>query len=222
MCGRKYTDERLTWAMYRDQLELFTPPPATNFAPNYNIAPTHEVPVCVFENTERMLKILQWGLLPFWAKDRKTGYSMINAKAETLEEKRSFAPLLKSGRCVIPVSGFYEWKRWSKTEKQAHAICRSDGAPMLLAGLWTRNSVLEAETYTIITRAPNGAMAEIHNRMPLILEQDQIACWLEAGWQEAKPLLGQVPTEDALNIWQVSNEVGKVSVNHKGLIDPVG
>lgn len=222
MCGRKFSDESLSWSVYRDQLNLFADHPPSNFAPNYNIAPTHMVPVCLMEDGNRVLRALQWGLLPFWAKEKKVGYSMINAKAETLEEKRSFSPLLKSKRCVVPVSGFYEWQRKSKTDKQAFAISRVDDQPLLLAGLWASNSNLEVETYTVITRAPNEFVAQVHNRMPAILEKDDVDTWLDGEWRDALPLLQREVKNDVLRAYPVSNDVGKVANNYASLIEPVG
>ncbi|NHK27188.1 SOS response-associated peptidase [Parvularcula flava] len=219
MCGRKFSDESLSWSMYREQLKLFTAPPASNFAPNYNIAPTHMVPVCFMEDGEKVLRPLRWGLLPSWAKDVKIGYSMINAKAETVEEKNSFAPLLKAHRCVIPVSGFFEWKRKGKS-KQPFAIRRQNGEPILLAGLWTQNRMLGIDSYTVLTTQPNDLMAEIHNRMPVILEREDVDRWLDAAWDEAQGLAIRVQS-DFLRTYTVSSDVGNVRNNSPDLIEPV-
>lgn len=205
--------------MYRGQLSLLDEVPATNLAPNYNIAPTHKVPVCRTVDGKRTLEPLHWGLLPFWAKDAKRAGSMINARSETLEEKRSFSPLLKSHRCVVPVSGFYEWKREGKT-KQAYAIRRNDNPLMLLAGLWTQNSQLNTTSYTILTTSPNAVMAEIHDRMPVILSPDDVEMWLDGEWDDAK-VLAKPSEAKILETWMVNNEVGKVANNFPELLDPV-
>ena len=225
MCGRKYNLPSLSWEIYRQLFDLGVSVPPSNFPPNYNIAPTHDVPVVYNRDGNRVLNTMRWGLLPFWAKEYKVGYRMINAKAETLEEKRSFSPSLKSRRCIIPVSGFYEWKRFSKTEKQAYAITSKDNAPLLMAGIWTSNSQIEPDTtiqsYAVITREPNELVADIHNRMPAILDERQISTWLEDDWQDAKACLAAPYPSDKMKTFAVSNEVGKVANNYPELAQPL-
>lgn len=222
MCGRKYGGNELTWAEYRKRLILTTSPPETNFAPNYNIAPTHMVPVCHMSDGARVLELLSWGLVPSWAKDKKIGYKMINARAETLAEKPSFSPLLKSNRCIIPVSGFYEWKRNSKTDKQAFAIHRKDKVPLLMAGLWTTNKQLGISTYVVITRPANDYIDQIHNRMPVMMNEDQVLDWLEKDWPSASSLLSDEVAYEQLEASPVSNDVGKVSNNYEDLMESIG
>ncbi len=167
----------------------------------------------------RTLERLQWGLVPHWAKDAKIGAKMINARGETLTEKPSFKPLLKSRRCVIPVSGFYEWQREAGS-KQAHKVERSDGAPMLFAGLWTVNAALDIQSYTVITTAATSDFEAIHHRMPMILERDQISRWLEADWSDASGLVRTYEGDIAAT--KISNDVGKVANNHPKLLEPMG
>lgn len=177
MWGRKYSHEGLSWEEYGDLMRLIpSAPPPSNFQPNYNIAPTHEVPVCIAEEGERRLELLRRELVPHWAKEAKVGYKMINARAETLTEKPSFKPLLKSRRAIVAVSGFYEWKREGK-DKQAHTIEHASGKPMMMAALWAENSALDMRSYTVITTAASDAMAPVHHRMPAILEKDQVDGW---------------------------------------------
>ncbi|MGJ8564021.1 MAG: SOS response-associated peptidase [Alphaproteobacteria bacterium] len=225
MCGRKYNLPTLDWETYRSLFDLGMSSPQSNFAPNYNIAPTHEVPVVANINGERVIHSMRWGLLPFWAKDKKVGYKMINARAETVEEKRSFSPSLKDRRCIIPVSGFYEWKRESKTEKHAYAIRRKDERPLLLAGLWACNKQIEKdtelETYTVLTHSPNTLVADIHNRMPVIVDEDEIGLWLDAPWGEAKGVTETAFSAERMEAFAVSNDVGKVSNNSPELVTPL-
>lgn len=218
MCGRKYAAEELNWAEYREMLNLVRPAPQTNFQPNYNIAPTHMVPVCYLESGKRTLEPLRWGLVPHWAKDPKIGFKMFNARSETLGEKTSFKGLLKDRRCVVPVSGFYEWKRDGK-DKQAYKIAHESGAPMLLAGLWTDNAALDIRSYTVITTAATTAFSPIHNRMPAILAPDTVSAWLDDDWDDAHPLLA--PFEGSLSVVPVSNEVGNVRNNYPELLTPL-
>lgn len=215
MCGRKYASEGLTWAEYRDILDI-TALPQSNLEPNYNIAPTHIMPVAVHENGKHVMRPMQWGLIPTWVNDATRSYNMINARAETLTEKPSFKNLLKSCRSAVLVSGFYEWKREGRT-KQAHRIQRADGSPMILAGLWADNGFLETTTYSVITTAATPAFEPIHNRLPAILERDQVATWLQSSWNEAAPMTQ--PYFGDLEVVPVSNDVGNVRNNYRELLN---
>ena len=227
MCGRKYADEDLNWAEYREALSIISPAPQDNFPPNYNIAPTMEVPVGFSRSDEkgrrhRVLERMRWGLIPHWAKDQKIGAKMINARSETLAEKPSFAPLIKANRCIIPVSGFYEWQRsgsGKSAAKQAYKIARSDGKPMLFGGLWTAHPGFEIRSYTVITTAATPAFQSIHHRLPLILEQDAVDCWLEGDWDDAKSLIH--PVEADISPVKISNDVGNVRNNSPELLNPL-
>ncbi|QJB70436.1 SOS response-associated peptidase [Parasphingorhabdus halotolerans] len=219
MCGRKYATEELNWAEYRDALNILQAPPATNIEPNYNIAPTHYVPVCVSELGKRRLELLQWGLVLTWAKETKLGYSMFNARAETLGEKPSFRNLLKSRRCVAPVSGFYEWKLQG-SEKQAHKIELANGRIMMMAGLWAQNGDLGISSYTVVTTSSSDSFSAIHHRMPVILDQGEaIDTWMEADWRTAEKLLN--PFAGSLSVLPGSNEVGNVRNNYPELLNAV-
>lgn len=200
-------------------LSLVPSVPATNFQPNYNIAPTHDVPVG-FADAEgaRQLALMRWGLVPHWAKEAKIGAKMINARAETLTEKPSFRPLLKTHRCAILVSGFYEWKRDGKA-KQAHKIALASGKPMVMAGLWTENPELDITSYAVITTAASDQMAAIHHRMPAFLDTDALGRWFDGEWEEAAPLLD--PYSQPLTITAISNDVGNVRNNYPELLDPL-
>ncbi len=217
MCGRKFSDEHLTWAEYRDILSIVSPPP-TNFAPNYNIAPTQQVPVCRQNGDVRSLDLLHWGLVPHWAKDRKSAAKMINARAETLEEKPSFRGLLGRNRCIIMVSGFYEWQREGKSS-QPFKVEHGDRRPMLLAGLWTRNAARDIESYCIITTEATQSFAAIHHRLPAILNPESIDCWLSADWSSAKVLTE--PWQGELQATPISSAVNKVANNDPSLLNPL-
>ncbi len=216
MCGRKYASEELTWDEYREMLSIMQP--TSNLQPNYNIAPTHIMPVCIWERGQTSLQPMQWGLIPTWAKDTTRSYMMTNARSETLEEKPSFKNLLKSCRCAVLVSGFYEWKRDGKS-KQAHKVERSDGKPMILAGLWADNPVFETMTYTVITTAASPAFEPIHNRLPAILEPDQVQTWLNGQWSDARTILK--PYTGEIDIVPVSNDVGNIRNNYPELLSPI-
>lgn len=227
MCGRKYADEELNWAEYREALSIISPAPQDNFPPNYNIAPTMNVPVGLSRSDgkgahTRVLERMRWGLVPHWAKDLKIGAKMINARSETLTEKPSFASLVKSNRCIIPVSGFYEWQRkgtGKSASKQAYKITRRDGQPMLFGGLWTTHPGFEINSYSVITTAATAAFEPIHHRLPLILEQDSVDRWLDGEWDDAKNLIH--PAEADIAAVRISNDVGNVRNNYPELLNPL-
>lgn len=127
--------------------------------------------------------MMKWGLVPFWAKDLKIGNRMINARAETLDRKPSFRHFLKSKRCLVPSSGFYEWKRVGKS-KVPHYIKLKKREIFSFAGLydiWRDGEGNEHKTFTIITTEPNGTLKPIHDRMPVILRQECEEAWLGVG-----------------------------------------
>ena len=130
MCGR-FT-QHYTWKEMHDQLDVFGTP--QNLKPNWNVAPTQSVDVVLQLEAERSLAQMHWGLLPFWAKDRKIASRMINARSETVAEKPAFRKAFADRRCIVPASGFYEWKREGK-DKQPYHIITVDGSIMCFAGI---------------------------------------------------------------------------------------
>lgn len=175
---------------------------------NFNTAPTSLVYALVSRKsvqTESLsLSSFYWGLVPSWAKDRTKAASMINARSETLTEKPSFKNLVATHRCVIPMQGFYEWSvidaGKSKPSKLAHYVSRVDGEIMTVAGLWSTwidpkekqalgDLAPSIKTCTIITTQANQTLGSIHHRMPVILERDAVAQWLNSSNPSALGLL---------------------------------
>lgn len=149
--------------------------------PRYNVAPTQDVPVIRQTPAgERHLGFLRWGLIPFWAKDPSIGNRLINARSETVTEKPSFRAAVKKRRCLVITDGFYEWKK-VPGGKQPYHIHMPDRRPFAVAGLWERWSKGEhpIESCTLLTTEPNAVMADIHNRMPVILEGEAREFWLD-------------------------------------------
>jgi putative SOS response-associated peptidase YedK len=179
MCGR------FTFTADPDELKdafgLSEPAPA-GLTPRYNVAPTQ--PVAVVPNREpRKLDIFNWGLIPSWAKDPKIGNSLINARAETIAEKPAFRAAFKRRRCLVLADGFYEWKKTGapKGPKTPMYIQLKDGRPFAFAGLWDVWQSADGSSLnscTIITTTPNELLAEIHDRMPVILPPSAYATWL--------------------------------------------
>ncbi len=140
MCGR-FT-QNFTWEELVG-LYWLTNPAIPNLRPSWNVAPTQDVGVVVREDAGLVYKTMRWGLIPFWAKDEKIGNSLINARVETVSEKPAFRSAFKARRCLIPASGYFEWKAMpgpiaSKPLKQPFYISRTDGVALTFAGLWER------------------------------------------------------------------------------------
>ncbi len=157
--------------------------------PRYNIAPSQ--PVAVVPNDGRnRLDFFVWGLIPSWAKDPSIGNRMINARAETLQEKPSFRNAFRRRRCLVLADGFYEWKKEGQGKIPTY-IRLASGNPFAFAGLWESWNAPDGSNVlscTIITTQPNEFMATIHNRMPVILPESSYSLWLESGEQDTRRL----------------------------------
>lgn len=197
--------------------EIFQVDVLPDVLPRYNVAPTTQV-LCVVEEQpgERTAQTFRWGLVPFWAKDIKIGYRMINARSETVASKPAFRAAFKKRRLLILADGFYEWKRLDKKNKIPHLIGLGDGKPFAMAGIWESwtdpDSGDEVRTCSILTTGPNSLMEEIHDRMPVILPQSQWSLWLDPQVQDKErlqELLVPYPA-DEMAARRVSNKVGNV------------
>jgi putative SOS response-associated peptidase YedK len=189
------------------------------FAPSYNVAPQSVQPVVRLnrDSADREFALMRWGLVPFWAKDAKFGYSTINARAEEVAAKPAYREAFKRRRCLVPADAFYEWQRIDKKTKHPFAFALKSGEPYALAGLWDRWQPKEGEaleTFTILTTDPNALMEPVHNRMPVILEPRDYTRWLDSGDPARAPvdLLRPYPAEN-MTAWPVSDRVGNVR-NH--------
>jgi putative SOS response-associated peptidase YedK len=170
-----------------------------NLGPRYNIAPTQDVPVVRLtrEGDRRELKMMRWGLVPYWADDLKIGNRLINARAETIARAPAFREAYQRRRCLVPADGFYEWRKEGK-QKQPLLIRRKDRAPFAFAGLWERWQQPDGQVLrscTIVTCPPNALVAEIHNRMPVILGPDAWERWLDPAAGDGRELLGPCPAD---------------------------
>jgi putative SOS response-associated peptidase YedK len=201
--------------------------PVPNMQQHYNPAPTQDLPVVLRdrETGERRLEALRWGLIPFWAKDAKIGFSTINAKAETVATAPAFRDALRSHLCLEPANGFYEWKKLDAKTKQPYRFVLADGSPMAFAGLWEQwNDPANSETlrtFTIITGEPNALCAPIHNRMPLILDSaDWQTCLGEvpASSDEMQALLQPYPAE-RMEAHTIGPRIGNVKNDDAALIE---
>lgn len=207
--------------------------PEALLEPSYNVAPTNDVYAVVADGGVRRVDAFHWGLVPGWAKDPKVGSRMINARAETLATKNAYKPALKRRRCLIPVDGFYEWRKLPDNKrKQPYFIHRPDDEPLVFAGLWeVWRGPKDAEgertgeplrSCTIITTTPNEVMAEIHDRMPVILPPSAWDDWLDPGNDDLDTLgklLVPAPPE-ITQLRPVSTQVNSVRNKGAELIEP--
>jgi putative SOS response-associated peptidase YedK len=162
--------------------------------PRFNIAPTQEILTIVLgPEGERQVQMATWGLVPFWMRDKPA--PQINARMETVSTSPMFRTALAKHRCLIPATGFYEWIRQAKTKTPMH-IQLKDGGLFAFAGLWLPGKRDGLPTATIVTGVPNELVAQIHNRMPVILRTEDEAAWLDPSEANPKRLLRTFPAED--------------------------
>ena len=196
----------------------------TGLGARYNIAPGQMVPVIIAQGANRVM-LMRWGLIPHWAKDEKTAYKMINARVETLTERPAFRSLLAAHRCLVPASGFYEWKAEGR-DKTPHYIYPRSHEFFAFAGLydvWTTPDGDELYTFTIMTKEADDFMAQLHHRMPVILERDLEDDWLDTETTSPQKVLDilERSADMVLEAYPVSRLVNKPSADGDLLIQPV-
>jgi putative SOS response-associated peptidase YedK len=189
-------------------------------SPRYNIAPSQGVVAILQHDDVRRTALLQWGLIPSWSKETK---GIINARAETLEEKPSFSESFQRRRCLIPADGFYEWKR-SGRWKQPYYFQLKEEEPFAFAGIWDEwhGGDLSVNSCAIITTTPNDLLAPIHDRMPVILHPESYDAWLtdDAKPLEVKRLLLPYPASGMIS-HPVGSDVNKPAIDHPNLVERV-
>lgn len=248
MCGRyasarKRVELLEEFTVQRDKV-------AEPLQPDYNVAPTKPV-YAVVDRAERAddeagrgdaaasagpvareLRVMRWGLVPFWAKDVRIGSRMINARAETVAEKPAFRRAFAKRRCLLPADGYYEWQQQPGAVKQPIYITRSDGRPLAFAGLyelWRDPAVARDDedawlwTATIITTSAPDDLGMIHDRMPMIIDPGGWADWLDPASNDAADLRALLVPAAAsgLATYPVSTAVNSVRNNGPQLIEPV-
>src|SRR5215472_17609267 len=174
------------------------------------------------ETGARHLDLLKWGLLPYWTKEPTRAQRPINARSETAATSGMFKRALAQRRCLVPADAFYEWKV-VEDGKQPYAIARQDGQPPAFAGLWERFRWPDAtvtRSFTILTTTPNAEMAELHDRMPVILEQRDWLLWLgEVAGDHAAPM--RPAADGLLRVWPVDRRVGSPRNNGPELLTAI-
>ncbi|KAF0098322.1 MAG: hypothetical protein FD187_3034 [bacterium] len=213
---------------------FFTPPAdvaahfglaeCAEYPPRFNIPPGTDIPVIrLSPEGKRVLHRLRWGLVPHWAKDPAIGAKLNNARAEGVMEKPSFRDAFRRRRCLIPASGFYEWKTEGR-QKQPWYFSLKSGEPLAMGGVWESwrgpdgGEILR--TCAIITTGPNAVMAPVHDRMPVILAPEHWQEWLAAPAEAARELLAPAPAE-RLQAWPVDRRVSRATADDAGLIEPL-
>ncbi len=198
---------------------------------NYNVAPGQRMPVITEdEDGKRKIEVMKWGLIPVWAKDPKIGYKLINARDDTIFEKPMWRSVILKKRCLIPADGFFEWKKLpggTKVRKQPFYIRPKQQDLFSFAGVWETwkdAEGLEWKTYSIITTDPNKEMKQVHNRMPVILHQDDESSWLSPSHNNDRGAIEALlrPWEDnGLELFEVSSDVNASRNNEAKLIYPI-
>ena len=201
--------------------------------PNYNVAPSLQIPVVVRRDQERTLDLMRWGLIPFWAKSASIGNKMINARVETVTEKSAFRNAVQKHRCIIPADAFYEWTAIKdpaakKPRKQPWCIQRSDGAPFAFAGLFESwrdpdGDGSRIRSCTILTGPANTAMKPIHDRMPIMVPPTMWESWLDPADPDAGALLASIeaPPSELFAIHAVSTAVNNARSSGAQLMEQV-
>lgn len=192
---------------------------------SYNIAPSQSVLSVINDGVRNRIGYLRWGLIPFWAKDEKAGYKMINARAETIAEKASFRNAYKKKRCLIIADSFYEWKK-TPERKIPMRIKLKNHAPFGMAGLWESWKSPEGFSIyscSVITTVPNELMTSIHDRMPVILKPEDEKDWLNPSINDPAYLQQYLKSFDSeqMEAFEVSNDVNSTKNNSPNLIQQI-
>jgi putative SOS response-associated peptidase YedK len=217
MCGR-IANTLPTDAM----AQLFAAMPSNNLpdVPNFNICPTNDIHVVMTAEDSRRLVSMRWGFIPHWYKKPNDGPLLINARSETIAEKPAFRAACRERRCLIPMTGFYEWTKDEEGKRWPWYI-HADG-PLALAGVWQdwSNGEDSLRTCAVVTTTANDPMSQIHKRMPVIVSQDKWGLWLGEQGHGAARLMTAAP-EDLLSFYQVDQRVNSNRASGPELIEPI-
>jgi putative SOS response-associated peptidase YedK len=222
MCGRLTVNSQAQYIA-----EFFAALNCSDVPKSYNISPTQALPAVRIdpENGRRTLIDLHWGLIPFWAKDIKIANKLINARSETLSEKPSFRAAYKYRRCILPVDGFYEWKREGNAKQPFYFKSPKD-EPLPFAGLWeswTSPEGSEILSCAIITTEANDLMQPVHHRMPAMVMPEHRDAWLDPKFYDKDALreVTRSPADDLLTCYPVSKFVNYSGNDGEKCIEPL-
>jgi putative SOS response-associated peptidase YedK len=222
MCGRYTLDD------VEDLRERFNlTAELRGVTPNYNAAPGQYMPIITKKVDGNQEDVMRWGLIPSWTKDIKIGYKLINTVSETAFDKPIWRSAITHYRCLVPSTGFYEWKLDAESKtKRPFFIHPKDQELFAFAGLWSTWKDVEKKeikSFSILTTQPNREMAVIHNRMPVILRPDEESTWLDPSLTD-RGVIEKIlhPYQDnGLDIHEVSRDVNSPKNNRADLVKPV-
>jgi putative SOS response-associated peptidase YedK len=191
-----------------------------NAATSYNIAPQSVQPVIILAGERREVRLMRWGLVPYWAKDPKIGFTTFNARAEDIATKPAFREAIQQRRCLVPADFFYEWQTIGK-HKQPFAISMKNGEIFAFAGIWDtwQQADIQLDTFALITATANPIVKQIHDRMPVIVQPEDYGRWLSPAAPTRLPvdLLKALP-DNLIKFWPVNARVGNVRNDDAALI----
>ena len=227
MCGRfDLNEHQLPINFDVDLSGLAVPENGPPPYPAYNIAPTNQVLTILSDGAKNHPRLMRWGLVPRWSKEINSKYTMINARDDRILTTRSYTGPFKNQRCLIPASGFYEWKRGPKQARWPMRFTLKSEDTFAFAGIWERagpgdNEVLSC---SIITTAANRLVGTIHERMPVILAPGDYQHWMDPQNESVEDLLELLQSYDAdlMKGYPVSNEVNNAQNQGPHLVKPVG
>lgn len=194
--------------------------------PRYNVAPSQTMPVITMDRPRRRLELMQWGLVPSWAKDDKIGHKLINARSESVFERPVWRKVILRKRCLVPANGFYEWMREGAIEKKPYYIHPKDSSLFAFAGVWETwvdDSGKACSTFAILTTSPNKEMSTVHDRMPVILRHEDENWWLDPlvdHRSAIEPLLRSY-ADNELELLPVNKRVNSTEYDSDDLISPL-
>lgn len=223
MCGRivnrmqpGYLREKFDEAKAAEILE------EPGLLPRFNLAPTEFLPgIRLDEQGDETWEVFRWGLIPRWAKPDRIPDKTFNARSETVAEKPTFRDAWKKRRCILPVSGYYEWTG-EPGNKQPFYFHRADNTPLILAGLWEtwKHGDNVVDSCTVITKASAGNLTDYHHRMPVFLDREDVGTWLQGTESAAQALIEHSET-GGIAIFPVSREVNNSRNDYASLIEPI-
>ena len=219
MCGR------MTMTHPNDAMaQLFEAAPANDLPdpPRYNICPTTQVTVVLSEDGSRSLRPMRWGFVPHWYKKPNDGPLLINARAETIAEKPAFRSAVRSRRCLIVATGFYEWTKDEDGARLPWYFSRITGEPLVFAGIWQSWDKMDEAmtTCAIVTTGASDWMSDTHHREPVVLAPEDWATWLGETNEKAAPLMKSAPDE-TYKRWRVDKVVNSNRASGPELIVPL-
>ena len=215
MCGRLQIHDKTS--IY-DLVRMYSDDSIEHFDARYNVSPGALLPALYHDQRSHALA-MHWGLVPLWAKPGTFKRPLINARAETVFEKPSFRNLVKKHRCAVPVNGFYEWQR-TEQGKQPFYFLAPDDQPLIIAGIFQFNKQGEAQN-CLVTTAANSVMRPIHDRMPVLLQAEDVEEWLASDDRTRLEALMQTGDDTPLRCYPVSTWVNRASNDGAKCIEAV-